>query len=208
MRPFLAQLRGELDMSTPILDPHSAALPDPPPVTPEDLLTMPDGHRFELVNGKLVERNMGAESSQVATTLISLIHQHVRANRLGKVFAQDCGYQCYSDDPKKVRFPDGSFLARGRLPDERTPLGHIRISPDLAVEVISPNDTAEEVETKRREYLRAGVRLVWIVYPENRTVHVSRQAGPPAELDFDAQLTGEDVLPGFTCRVAELFEDV
>lgn len=195
-------------MSTPVLQPQSPALPEPPPVTPEDLLTMPDGHRFDLVNGKLVERNMGAESSQVATTLISLIHHHVRANRLGKVFGQDCGYQCYSDDTKKVRFPDGSFVARGRLTDERTPLGHIRIPPDLAVEVVSPNDGAEEVERKRREYLRAGVRLVWVIFPENRTVHVSRQAGPPAMLNAEDQLTGEDVLPGFTCRVAELFEDV
>lgn len=195
-------------MSTPVLESQPPALPEPPPVTPEDLLTMPDGHRFELVNGKLVERNMGAESSQVAANWIRLVGTHVQANKLGKVFAPDCGYQCFPDEEKKVRFPDGSFIARGRLPDERTPLGHIRIPPDLAVEVVSPNDGAEEVERKRREYLRAGVRLVWVVFPENRTVHVSRQAGQPAELNPDDELTGEDVLPGFACRVAELFEDV
>ena len=195
-------------MSTPILESQSPALPEPPPVTPEDLLTMPDGHRFELVNGKLVERNMGAESSQVATTLISLIHQHVRANRLGKVFAPDCGYQCYPDEPKKVRFPDGSFVARGRLPGERTPQGHVLIPPDLAVEVVSPNDTAEEVETKWMEYLGAGVRMVWVIFPRTKTVHVHRPNTNPLILGSDNSLTGEDVLPGFACHVAELFEDV
>lgn len=195
-------------MSTPLLESQSPALPDAPPVTPEDLLAMPDGHRYELVNGKLVERNMGAESSEVAARLIRILGNHVEAQHLGKYFAPDCGYQCFPDEPKKVRYPDGSFVARGRLPDERAPRGHLRIPPDFAVEVVSPNDTAEEVETKRLEYLGAGVRLVWIVYPENQTVHVYRQTGAPTTLRAADQLTGEEVLPGFTCRVGELFESV
>jgi Uma2 family endonuclease len=174
-------------------------------VTPEDLLAMPDGHRYELINGKLVERNMGTEADEIALNIMALVRQFVRGQRLGKTFGSASGYQCFSDDPKKVRYPDGSFIARGRLPDNRTPRGHVKIAPDLAVEVVSPNDTAEEVETKRREYLRAGVRLVWIVYPENQTVHVFRQTGNLTTLNAADELTGEEVLPGFTCRVAELF---
>jgi Uma2 family endonuclease len=196
-------------MSSPILESPQAPTPPPSiPLTPEDLLKVPDGHRFELVGGQLVERNMGAESSEVAGNVIHLLKQHVRPQKLGKVFPPDCGYQCFPGDPKKVRYADTSFIARGRLPGERTPKGHVTIAPDLAVEVVSPNDSAEEVETKRIEYLQAGVHLVWIVYPENQTVHVYRQSGDPTILGASDELTGEAVLPGFRCKVAELFEDM
>jgi Uma2 family endonuclease len=178
-----------------------------PPHTPEELLEMADGHRYELIDGKLVKRNMGAESSEVAANAIRIVGLHVYSHKLGKVFATDCGYQIFSDDPNKVRCPDGSFIAKGRLPDNRTPRGHIRIFPDLAVEVVSPNDVAEEVEGKRLAFLRAGTRLLWVIYPETRTVHVYRQAGRFAILSDADELSGEDVLPGFVCRVAELFED-
>jgi Uma2 family endonuclease len=177
-----------------------------PPVTPEDLLQMPDGHHYELVNGKLVERNMGAESSGIAANFIRLVGQFVHAHNLGKVFVSDCGYQCFADDPKKVRYADGSFIARGRLPDDRTPKGHVRIAPDFAVEVVSPNDLADEVEAKRVEWLRAGVRLLWIVYPQTQTVHVYRLSAHPLALGGDDELKGDDVLPNFTCKAAELFE--
>jgi Uma2 family endonuclease len=177
------------------------------PHTPEELLEMADGHRYELIDGKLVERNMGAESSEVAANVIGLLHNHSRTHRLGKVFATDCGYQIFPDDPNKVRFPDGSFITTGRLPDNRAPRGHIRIPPDLAVEVVSPNDVAEDVETKRVAFLQAGTRLLWVIYPETRTVHVYRISGSFAILTDADELSGEDVLPGFVCRVAELFEE-
>jgi Uma2 family endonuclease len=175
--------------------------------TPEELLEMPDGHRYELIDGKLVERNMGAEASEVAARVIGLIGTHARTQRLGKVFATDCGYQIFPDDPNKVRFPDGSFIATGRLPDNRTPRGHIPIPPDLAVEVVSPNDIAEGVEAKRLAFLQAGTRLLWVIYPETRTVHVYRISGSFAILTDADELSGEDVLPSFVCRVAELFEE-
>jgi Uma2 family endonuclease len=173
--------------------------------TPETLLTMPDGDRFELINGQLVERHMGAESSQVAATIIALLRQHVRAHQSGKVFATDCGYQIFANEPRRVRYPDGSFIARGRLPNDEAPKGHVPIPPDLAVEVVSPNDLAEEVEAKWIDFLRAGTRLVWVVYPEAKTVHVYRLDGTSAVVTEAGDLAGEAVLPGFTCRVAEIF---
>jgi Uma2 family endonuclease len=193
-------------MSTPVLE----SPPNPQSsrrYTPEDLLRMPDGHRFELIDGELVERNMGAESSQVAMNLMVRVGFHVRTNKLGKVFAPDCGYQIFPQHPNRVRFADGSFIARGRLPDERTPQGHVMIPPDMAAEVVSPNDTADEVETKRIAYMQAGVRLLWVIYPETRSLHVFRQGGTATLLGPDDELSGEDVLPGFACRVGELFED-
>ncbi|MBL8796210.1 MAG: Uma2 family endonuclease [Planctomycetia bacterium] len=187
-------------------------LPVPAPLpervyTPEDLLTMPDGFRFELIEGKLVERNMGAVASQVAMKLMTRVGTYVEAQKLGRTFGSDCGYQCFPNQPKQVRFADGSFVAKGRLPEERVPDGHMRIAPDLAVEVISPNDIADEVEAKREEWLEAGVKLLWLIYPPIRSVRVYHVGGQCPTLGPNDELSGEDVLPGFTCKVAELFVD-
>ncbi len=154
------------------------------------------------------ERNMGARSSQVAGNAIVVLGQHVRERKLGKVFAPDCGYHLPGDEAKKVRFPDVSFVARGRLDGDRTPEGYPKLAPDLALEVVSPNDSAYEVEEKRVAYLRAGVRLLWVVYPPTRTVFVFRPAGPVAVLGEGDTLGGEDVLPEFSCPVARFFEDL
>jgi len=134
--------------------------------TPEDLLTMPDGHRFDLVDGHLVERHMGAESSWIAQQVNRRLGNDVAASQGGLVLGPDCGYQIFPDDPNQVRFPDGSFIRRGRLPHDVPPRGHVRIVPDLLIEVVSPNDLAWEVEVKVTEYLRAGVPLLWVFYPD------------------------------------------
>src|SRR6266567_962345 len=114
-------------MSTHLLErrPISEVHPEQP--SPEMLLKEEFRNCYELIDGKLVERHMGAESSLIAAAVIFLLNQYVRAHKLGKVFATDCGYQIFPDDPNKVRFPDGSFIARGRLPDDKPPRGHIRI---------------------------------------------------------------------------------
>src|SRR5207248_2512323 len=126
------------------------------PVRPEDLLEREDGVRYELIGGRLVERHMGARASEVAANLIQVIGRYVGEHKLGKIFAPDCGYQIFADDPNCVRFPDVSFIARGHLPEDKAPEGHVRVPPDLAVEVVTPNDSAEEVEAKRIAFLQAG----------------------------------------------------
>jgi Uma2 family endonuclease len=177
-------------------------------ITPEKLLEMPDGLRCELIDGKLMEHTMGAESSFVATNAIRILGNHVHGRKLGKCFGADCGYQAFESKPKQVRYPDGSFIARGKLPDDKPPKGHIRIAPDVALEVVSPHDAAEEVEARRIDFLSAGTRLFWVLYPESRTVHVFRHDGSSAVLTANDQLRGDDVLPEFACKVAELFEEM
>src|SRR5688572_24055460 len=100
--------------------------------TPEDLFNMPDGDRFELVDGNLVERNMGFLSSYVGTLLIRLISPICSEGNLGWVLGADCGYQCFPDDPAKVRKPEVSFIALARLSGDPLPGGFVRIAPDLA----------------------------------------------------------------------------
>ncbi len=173
--------------------------------TADDLLLIPDGHQFELLDGHLVERKMGAKTSAVTTRLLSRLGIRVDADQLGFLFGPEAGYQIFSDRPNRVRSADGSFIARGRLPDDRVPDGHLRIVPDMMLESVSPNDLAHEVEAKIEEYLQAGLPLLWVIYPETHTIYVYRQDGSVRRLTGADDLTGEDVIPGFSCRVEDLF---
>ncbi len=173
--------------------------------TPEEFLELPDNKRFELVNGKLVERPMSTMASLVAVKVIQKLSNYVDANPVGDVLESEASYQCFPDDPDKVRKPDISFIRNGRLPPEQLHKGHIRIAPDLAVEVLSPNDLAYEVDEKVREYLEAEVQLVWIIDPEARTVIIHRKNGTKEILVESQDLKGEDVIPKFHCRVQDLF---
>lgn len=177
-----------------------------PLYTADDLLRMPDGDRFELVDGKLVEKAMGAESSYVGWRLSRILGNYCESPFLGYVFPADTSYQFMPGRPNLVRKPDVSFVRLGRLPNEALPGGHIRLAPDLAVEVVSPNDLFYEVEEKVQEYRTGGVRLIWIVVPPTRTVLVRRINGTIAEVSEGGELDGEDVIPGFRCRVADLFQ--
>jgi Uma2 family endonuclease len=175
--------------------------------TAEDLLKLEDGGNLELLDGRLVERPIGAKASVVAANIIALVRPFAHAHGLGLVFDSDCGYQIFAKRDR-VRKPDVSFIRHGKLPENKPPDGYVLVAPDLVVEVISPNDLAEEVAAKMMEWLRAGVRLVWVVYPSSRIVQVFRQAGGAANLCEGEQLTGGDVLSEFACDVAEFFVDI
>jgi Uma2 family endonuclease len=173
--------------------------------TPDDLLKMPDGDTYELVNGQLVEQAMGAKAGWVSGQIYTLLNLHAKQHDAGWAFPDGTSIQCFPDDPNKVRRPDTCLVARGRFQNDEVPEGHILIPPDLAVEVVSPNDSYYDVEAKVGEYLDAGVKLVWVINPANRTVKVYRAEGDVSHLDEKDQLSGEDVLRGFVCRVGDLF---
>jgi Uma2 family endonuclease len=177
-------------------------------LTPEDLLALPDGDLFELVDGQLVERNMGIKSSWVGGRLITRLELFLEANGLGWVFPADSGYRCFPGRPNMVRKPDVSVVRRDRVPDALLPDGDFKIPPDLAVEVVSPNDLYAEVEKKVEEYLQVGVRLIWVIDPENRKVRIHRADRTLTDVRADGELNGEDVVPGFHCRIAELLPPV
>jgi Uma2 family endonuclease len=164
---------------------------------------MPEGDLYELVNGQLVEREMGAKAGWVSGQVYTRLNLHSQQHDAGWVFPDGTGVQCFPDDPHKVRRPDTCFVARGRFPNEEVPDGHILLAPDLTVEVVSPNDF--EVEEKVDEYLDAGVKLVWVLNPPKRAVKVYRAQGAMSQLNENDELSGEDVLPGFRCRVGDLF---
>jgi Uma2 family endonuclease len=173
--------------------------------TPEDLLSMPDRKNYELVDGHLVERNMSQLSSWVGGRLHRILDIFVDDHRLGWTWPADLGYECLPDHPNEVRKPDVSFIRLERMPEGPTSEGYAHIAPDLAAEVISPNDLWRKVLAKVEEYLQAGVLLVWVIDPEARSVHVYRRDGTVSLIRETDDLSGEDVVPGFRCPLASIF---
>ena len=176
-------------------------------MTARDLMLLPDegGKRYELVEGELREMApAGARHGGVAANLTILLGQHVRAQRLGVVLAAETGFRI-SRNPDTVRAPDVSFISKEHVPLEGPPEGYWELAPDLVVEVVSPNDTAAEVQAKVQAWLEAGVRLVWVVYPDTRSVVVYESVREISTLTFTDSLSGGDVVPGFSCSVGEIF---
>ena len=173
-------------------------------ITAEQFLRMPNSG-FELVDGELKERIMSSLSNYIGGTIYFLLRAYVMAENLGWVFPPESGIQCFAWNPRLVRKPDTMFLKRERLRPEEIREGWLKVVPDLVVEVVSPHDTVYEVEEKVAEFRRAGVPLIWVVVPPSRTVRIFRADGSSTMLNDGDELSGEGVVPGFACRVAELF---
>jgi Uma2 family endonuclease len=170
---------------------------------------MPDGGKgYELVRGRLKELNVSTESSRVGGEVHFHIRTHLSRNPVGWAFPPETGFRCFRQDPTdpdRVRKPDAAFVSYATLPPARYKRdGFCEIVPDIAVEVISPNDLAREVEIKRDEWLRAGVKEVWVVSPDTETVMVYLAGGGSTLLRAADALT-TTLLPGFAVPVADLF---
>lgn len=176
-------------------------------VTAEQLLHIPDdGFRYELVEGVL--RHMspaGHEHGRIVLNLSAPLHQHVRAQRLGAVYAAETGFKLRSN-PDTVRAPDLAFVRQERVEAARGAEGYWPGAPDLAVEVISPGDLYTEVEEKVIAWLDAGTRLVLVVNPRHRIVTVYRSLSDVTVLTEGETLDGADVIPGWVLAVREIFE--
>lgn len=177
-------------------------------MTADELLRLPRGRdRHELVRGEL--RTMppggwdhGCEGFDFAFSLAV----HVRQHALGDVVAAETGF-LLTRDPDTVRSPDAAFVRADRVPLLGTNPGYIEGAPDLAVEVISPNDLYTEVDEKVAAWLEHGTRLVFVVNPRRKTVAVRRADGSVAVVGMADTLEGEDVVPGWTLPIRDLFAE-
>src|SRR6185436_868010 len=172
-------------------------------MTAEELLhlNLPN-KRTELVKGVLVVREpAGYRHGEVAANLLVVIGGFVRERGLGHVLAAETGFKLESD-PDTVRAPDVAFVQRDRIPASQR--GFAALAPDLAVEVLSPDDRPGEVLEKVGDWLKAGVKLVWVVDPVRLLARVYRADGTESLLAADDALDGEDVLPGFLCQLETL----
>ena len=164
----------------------------------------PDGSKEELVRGKVVTMPAPGFRHGVCQANIGfLLQSYARSNRNGRVTVES-GLQT-EFDPDTVRGPDVAFWSAERLPLDQLPEVYPDVAADLFVEVQSPSSRRQTTQDKIREYLNRGVRMIWVVDPEARTVTVYRQPGEGRLLWNEAMLTGEDVLPDFQCRAAEFF---
>jgi len=175
-------------------------------MTADELMRMPnDGHRHELVSGELKTMSPpGFEHGEVILALGELLRPFVRQHGLGRISGGDPSF-LLARDPDTVLAPDVAFISKARLAANAMKKGLWAGAPDLAVEVMSPNDTLRETDGKAKAWLRAGTSMVWVVNPARRTVSVYRSTTDVKTLAEDRDLDGQDVLPGFRCRVAELF---
>jgi len=160
----------------------------------------------ELVDGEVVEMAPpGPIHSRTDGRLQRRLGSFVEQHGLGEVFPNS-GF-ILRRNPDVVRAPDHAFVRAERIAEDPPPsVGWWELVPDLVVEVVSPNDGAQQIADKVQDYLTAGVRLVWVVYPLKKCVHVYSPDAPVRFLVGDAELDGEDVVPGFRLPLAQLWE--
>jgi Uma2 family endonuclease len=175
-------------------------------MTAEELIELPsDDYKYELVEGELIRMApTGGEHGVLTVRLGRLLDEYIEAHDLGIVCGAETGF-VLRRTPDTVRAPDVSFVAKERIPTTGVPKTYWPFAPDLAVEVVSPSDRFDEVQTKVAEYLTAGTRLVWVVDPATRTVFVYRSPRNVRALGEEDEIEGEDVVPGFRCPIKQMF---
>jgi Uma2 family endonuclease len=186
------------------MHPRRAYVPDmsTPLMTAEELLyTNVPNKRTELVRGRLVVHEPpGGRHGNITANLAVRLGQHLELTGAGALFAGDTGFTL-ARNPDTVRGPDVAFVRTERLPNP-IPSNFLEFAPDLVVEILSPHDRPGEVLAKVGDWLEAGARLVWVVDPDRRLARVYRQDGTEKVISADEALLGEDVLPGFSCKLA------
>ena len=176
-------------------------------LTADEFQVHPAAHEpSELVRGRIRMMTPAfAPHGLVSGKVFRLLSNHVHQYRLGECFADSTGYTL-PNLLHTVRAPDASFVRADRLPPEGVSGGFLKLAPDLAVEVLSPSESASDLSEKLDDYLVAGTPLVWVIDPAKRIVSVYAADAAVVWLKADQTLTGGDVVPGFACDIAELFE--
>ena len=186
-------------IETPVLLPEIPA-PLPTTMTLEEFLES-DLDDYEYVKGELIPMSATSlEHAEICVNISSFLRVHVRENQLGGKVLAEAGFRV----GERVLRPDVAFLSAARIPENLRKASPI--PPDLAVEVVSPSDKLYSVIEKAFIYLNAGTRLVWVLEPVAKTVTVYRSQSDFQTLKSSDTLTGEDIINGFSCQVAEFFE--
>ena len=176
------------------------------PITADELLAMPDdGCHYELVDGKLIKMApAGRIHGRFGGYFVGSLWRHVTTHRLGEVSAAETGFRL-SSNPDTVLAPDAAFISNSRIEQNVVEDGFWEIAPDLAVEVMSPNDTYAAAETKALRWLDAGCLAVVVADPRRRRVRVYRPAADVVTLTENDILEIDDVVPGWKLPLRELF---
>ena len=175
-------------------------------ITADELLQLYSrGVRGELIRGELCETMpTGGRHGETVVNIVFFLRSFIFPRRLGRLAASDSGV-LLERDPDTVREPDIAYISAERLPLDVEVTGYYEVVPDLVVEVVSPGDSAREVMDKALMWLSFGARMVWAVNPQSRSVDIYRPDERTVTLTETDTLDGLDILPGFTCPVADIF---
>ena len=175
--------------------------------TDEEFIALPDdGHHYEIINGELIDMgNSGALHGYVCTLAVAALASYILPKKLGVLLDSSTAFKMKNGNK---RSPDIAFFAKERLQGMAVlPSGYLEGAPDLAVEVLSPGNTVEEIDDKLTEYFENGSRLIWVINPTQHYVLVYRSAQEPDRLlKGKDSLDGEELIPGFTLAIADLFQ--
>jgi len=171
-----------------------------PKMTEEEFLRLPDdGRKYELVDGEAKEVPAGVEHDVIVAHIIVCLAPF--AQKVGFLAASSAGFRMVTGN---IRSPDVSLVLRERLPEGKPTKGFMDGAPDLAIEVISPNEDWVELGRKLGEYFMSGAKEVWLVDPDGATVTVYKSLTDVQVFHAGDEITGGDLLPGFRCKVADL----
>lgn len=175
-----------------------------PPVFSDKSEILDREKQIEIVNGKEEIKNMsGAKAGGITTRLTSEIGLFLKSNKLGRVYGPDTMFTIGKND----RMPDVSFVAKEKIPKKGEPLSKWKFAPDLAIEVISPNDTYDKIFDKLNEYFSAGVKQVWLAEPRFERIRVYFSPDESKTFHKSDEITCEEILPGFRLNLADIFID-
>lgn len=174
-------------------------------ITLEELARMPDdGQRHEIDEGELIVMTRpNLRHGIIQVNVAGILREHVRRHGLGRVITES-GF-VLRRNPDTLRGPDVAFVRKERLTNVLE-TGWAEMGPDLAVEIVSPSDTARQIDRKVHQYLAAGTLAVWVVYPDTKSVHVFEPGGNARVVEVDGTLSSPAALPGFHVAVSEIFE--
>ena len=178
-----------------------------PKVVPE---THDDGNGplFEIVNGKKVEKHMSMAAQQTGNEISFHLQLHLRESESGGIVGTEHFVACFDWMPKTKRRPDVAYWRREQYPDGIPRRGDAALPPAMVVEVVSPNDAADDLAAKVAEYFRAGVELVWVVHPLIPLIRAEQPDGHAHTYRGGDTITAAPVLPGFSAKVADLIPEM
>ena len=169
-------------------------------LTEDEFMRLPqDGHKYELVDGELLTVTISLKHDQTTALSLAQLVPHVLQ---GRISLGQAGFRMRGGN---IRVPDLSFTRRERLPGGQVPNTFGDAAPDLCVEIISPSEDAADMARKVEEYFDAGAQIVWHVFPDTQTVTVWRSPTDATALTANDMLSGDNLLPAFSCPVSELF---
>ena len=175
--------------------------------TEAELQALPDdGFNYEVVNGELVMSPKNSpKHGQICARLLTALSIHATNQKLGALFDSSNGFWM---DNENCRAPDISFVSKEHLTGLKEPTeSFFRFAPDLAIEVLSPNNTRAETQERLKDFFASGTRLAWIIDPESKSAEICYSLEERKLVGPNGELNGEDVVPGFRFKLAELFKE-